>query len=265
MSRKSSTPRQHRPDEGLGRSRGGLTCKIHLAGEAGLCPLALLITHVAGPFARDDHHAALVRQQQVTGVNSHIAQGDRLAGRPLPQPAAGGRRHLSAGIDREAERTGLPDIPAGAVGDDAANPAEGGADADDAAPGGDVGAAAVGDDEDVMETGLGDRAGEDVCAAVLASQGLELDRLREPDHLRPAPHGPQTALPRRKAADVECVKHSSVSPPWSGMPLVGVASGGCWGWRVWFQSPWKRWRVMGRAAISSSLTWMPVGYWPVSS
>jgi transposase len=39
-----STPRQHRPDEGLGRSRGGLTCKLHLAGEGGLRPLALLIT-----------------------------------------------------------------------------------------------------------------------------------------------------------------------------------------------------------------------------
>ncbi|MFI1369210.1 IS5 family transposase [Streptomyces griseochromogenes] len=37
-------PRQYRPDEGLGRSRGGLTCKIHLAGEGGRRPLALLIT-----------------------------------------------------------------------------------------------------------------------------------------------------------------------------------------------------------------------------
>ncbi|AZM58143.1 IS5 family transposase [Streptomyces sp. WAC 01529] len=41
---KRTTPRQHRPDEGLGRSRGGLTCKIHLAGEGGRRPLALLIT-----------------------------------------------------------------------------------------------------------------------------------------------------------------------------------------------------------------------------
>ncbi|MYT71827.1 MULTISPECIES: IS5 family transposase [unclassified Streptomyces] len=41
---KRRTPRQHRPDEGIGRSRGGLTCKIHLAGEGGRRPLALLIT-----------------------------------------------------------------------------------------------------------------------------------------------------------------------------------------------------------------------------
>ncbi|MFI7349469.1 IS5 family transposase [Streptomyces sp. NPDC049936] len=34
---------KHRPDEGLGRSRDGLTCKIHLAGEGGRRPLALLI------------------------------------------------------------------------------------------------------------------------------------------------------------------------------------------------------------------------------
>ncbi|MGW4781452.1 IS5 family transposase [Streptomyces filamentosus] len=42
--KKRTTPRHHRPDEGLGRSRGGLTCKIHLAGEGGCRPLALLIT-----------------------------------------------------------------------------------------------------------------------------------------------------------------------------------------------------------------------------
>lgn len=38
------TPRQQRPDEGLGCSRGGLTCKIHLAGECGRRPMALLVT-----------------------------------------------------------------------------------------------------------------------------------------------------------------------------------------------------------------------------
>ncbi|WP_405891710.1 IS5 family transposase [Streptomyces sp. NBC_00133] len=42
--KKRSTPWQHRPDEGLGRSRGGLSCKIHLAAEGGRRPLALLVT-----------------------------------------------------------------------------------------------------------------------------------------------------------------------------------------------------------------------------
>ncbi|MEU4259412.1 IS5 family transposase [Streptomyces fradiae] len=42
--KKRTTPRHHRPDEGLGRSRGGLTCKIHFAGEGGCRPLALLLT-----------------------------------------------------------------------------------------------------------------------------------------------------------------------------------------------------------------------------
>ncbi|MFC8701113.1 IS5 family transposase [Streptomyces anulatus] len=41
---KRSTPRHHRSDEGLGRSRGGLTSKIHLAGEGGCRPLAFLVT-----------------------------------------------------------------------------------------------------------------------------------------------------------------------------------------------------------------------------
>ncbi|MGW3397842.1 IS5 family transposase [Streptomyces hydrogenans] len=42
--KRRSAPRQHRSDEGLDRSRGGLISKIHLAGEGGLRPLALLIT-----------------------------------------------------------------------------------------------------------------------------------------------------------------------------------------------------------------------------
>lgn len=37
-------PVRHRADEALGRSRGGLTCKIHLAGEGGRRPLASVIT-----------------------------------------------------------------------------------------------------------------------------------------------------------------------------------------------------------------------------
>ncbi|GHE00773.1 hypothetical protein GCM10010339_17470 [Streptomyces alanosinicus] len=41
---KRSRPSQHRADEALGRSRGGLTTKIHLAGEGGLRPLSILIT-----------------------------------------------------------------------------------------------------------------------------------------------------------------------------------------------------------------------------
>ncbi|WP_424887340.1 IS5 family transposase [Streptomyces sp. XH2] len=41
---KRTRPALHCPDEALGRSRGGLSTKIHLAGEGGLRPLALLIT-----------------------------------------------------------------------------------------------------------------------------------------------------------------------------------------------------------------------------
>jgi transposase len=41
---KRTRPAQHRPDEALGRSRGGLTTKIHLAGEGSLRPLAMLVT-----------------------------------------------------------------------------------------------------------------------------------------------------------------------------------------------------------------------------
>ncbi|MDC0773357.1 IS5 family transposase [Streptomyces sp. HD] len=39
-----SRPAQHRDDEALGRSRGGLTCKIHLASDGGRRPLAFVTT-----------------------------------------------------------------------------------------------------------------------------------------------------------------------------------------------------------------------------
>ncbi|GHG04480.1 hypothetical protein GCM10017667_38750 [Streptomyces filamentosus] len=42
--KRGAVPARHRTDEGLGRSRGGLTSKIHLAGEGGRRPLGLLIT-----------------------------------------------------------------------------------------------------------------------------------------------------------------------------------------------------------------------------
>ncbi|MEV8563930.1 IS5 family transposase [Streptomyces sp. NPDC051917] len=41
---KKGRPARHRADEGLGRSRGGLTSEIHLAGEGRRRPLGLLIT-----------------------------------------------------------------------------------------------------------------------------------------------------------------------------------------------------------------------------
>lgn len=44
MAGRRSRPPRHRPDEALGRSRGGLTCKIHLVGEAGCRLLAFVIT-----------------------------------------------------------------------------------------------------------------------------------------------------------------------------------------------------------------------------
>ncbi len=47
----ASHPGQRRPDEALGRFRGGLTCKIHLAGEGDRRPLPLVIT--PGPVGGD--------------------------------------------------------------------------------------------------------------------------------------------------------------------------------------------------------------------
>ncbi|WP_107097908.1 IS5 family transposase [Streptomyces atriruber] len=72
---KRRTPRQHRPDEAVGRSRGGLTCKIHLAGEGGRRPLALLIT----PGQWGD-------APQLIPVMERIRVGRLSGGRPRTRP-----------------------------------------------------------------------------------------------------------------------------------------------------------------------------------
>ncbi|MEV0599903.1 IS5 family transposase [Streptomyces sp. NPDC050315] len=43
ISGRRGQPAHHRPDEALGRSRGGLTTKIHLASDGGCRPLAVLV------------------------------------------------------------------------------------------------------------------------------------------------------------------------------------------------------------------------------
>ncbi|MEU2232848.1 IS5 family transposase [Streptomyces vietnamensis] len=73
--KKRTTPRHHRTDEGLGRSRGGLTCKIHLAGEGGCRPLALLITPGQGGDA-----------PQMIEVLNRIRVPRPLGGRPRTRP-----------------------------------------------------------------------------------------------------------------------------------------------------------------------------------
>ncbi|MEU8117052.1 IS5 family transposase [Micromonospora sp. NPDC048947] len=73
--KKRTTPRHHRPDEGLGRSRGGLTSKIHLAGEGGCRPMALLIT----PGQWGD-------APQMIEVLDRIRVPRRLVGRPRARP-----------------------------------------------------------------------------------------------------------------------------------------------------------------------------------
>src|SRR5207244_4757803 len=116
--------------------------------------------------------------------------------------------YLSPGEDREAELAGLAHVPAGAVGDDAPGGAHGGADAYDPAPRGHIGAACIGDHDDVVGAGPGDRAGEDVGAAVrrtrrgtrpgprLAATRPEPDGHPEPRHLGPTPLLPHADLAR---------------------------------------------------------------------
>ncbi|MFF7870452.1 IS5 family transposase [Streptomyces qaidamensis] len=91
---KGRTPRQHRPDEGHGRSRGGLTCKIHLAGEGGRRPLALLIT--PGQWGDAPH---------LIPVMERIRVGRLGGGRPRTRPDhLGGDKAYSSRRNRRYRR-----------------------------------------------------------------------------------------------------------------------------------------------------------------
>lgn len=90
---KRSTPRQHRPDEGLGRSRGGLTCKIHLAGEGGRRPLALLIT--PGQWGDSPKRIPVLERIRVTRPGGgHPRTPPTTSAATRPTAPAGNRRYL---------------------------------------------------------------------------------------------------------------------------------------------------------------------------
>ncbi|MFD0078495.1 IS5 family transposase [Streptomyces sp. NPDC127166] len=91
--RQRAIPRQHRPDEGLGRSRGGVTCKIHLVGEGGLRPLALLIT--PGQWGDSPHLIPLLKRIRVRrpGGGRPRTRPDHLSG-DKAYSSRQNRRHL---------------------------------------------------------------------------------------------------------------------------------------------------------------------------
>lgn len=92
--KKRATPRQHRPNEGLGRSWGGLTSKIHLACEGGRRPLALLVT----PGQWGD-------APQMIPVLERVRVARKGEGRPRTRPG-----HLSA--DKAYSSRKEPPLPA---------------------------------------------------------------------------------------------------------------------------------------------------------
>lgn len=91
------TPRQYRSDEGLGCSRGGLTCKIDLAGEGGRRLLALLITPGQWGGA-----------PQLIPVMERIRVGRPGGGRPRTRPGhLGGDKACSSRRNRRCLRRRL--------------------------------------------------------------------------------------------------------------------------------------------------------------
>ncbi|MFG3016795.1 IS5 family transposase [Streptomyces cinerochromogenes] len=96
--KQGATPRNHRPDEGLGRSRGGLTSEIHLASEGGCRPLSLLLT----PGQWGD-------APQMIEVLDRIRVPRLLGGRPRTRPdhVSGDKAYSSRRIRRYLRRRGI--------------------------------------------------------------------------------------------------------------------------------------------------------------
>ncbi len=88
-----SRPARHRSDEALGRSRGGLTCKIHLVGEVGRRPLGFVITSgrqwgdAPGRLA-DDHALGPISPKPASPAQVPDQAHDPRAERPAGQPPA---------------------------------------------------------------------------------------------------------------------------------------------------------------------------------
>lgn len=98
-------PAQHRPDEALGRSRGGLSTKIHLSDEGGLQPLALLVTpgHHWPPGAAREYRR---RAQCERAATSHTRQAACTTALPRTQgPGRNGPLRASTPWNRSSSGT----------------------------------------------------------------------------------------------------------------------------------------------------------------
>lgn len=106
-----STPVRHRADEALGRSGGGLACKIDLVGKDGLRPLAYVITPPGqwGDASRLSNVVELIRAPQPAGGHRR-PRPDRLGG----DEAHSRRRQKGLRLSRRGHR-GLDTALAGHV------------------------------------------------------------------------------------------------------------------------------------------------------
>ncbi len=115
MPSRGSRSVRHRSDEALGRSRGGLTCKIHLAGEGGHRPLGFVIT--PGQWGDAPQMIPVLEEIRVSQPDGGRprTRPDHLGGRQsvlvAPQPASSAKAADQA-HDRRAERpAGQPPAP----------------------------------------------------------------------------------------------------------------------------------------------------------
>jgi hypothetical protein len=154
--------------------------------------------HLLGACLRDEGHARGIGDHEVAIRDLYLRDRDGGPERTLPQTRAGRARDGSAGEDRETEGLRLGDVAAHPISYDPGQSPARTPQRQQAAPAGNVGASAVGDDNHVAGAGRGDGAGCDVRTRSITRVRFELDRARHARQPQAAPLGPQSTDTRRQ-------------------------------------------------------------------
>ena len=163
----------------------GLVAQAHdLADGAALADLrghqALPVGYLLGRFqhfrfllARNEHHAAAVGDDEVSGVHLDAGELDLLVAGLLQDASPRGHGRRAPGVDGKAQLVAFVHVAAGAVHDDASDALQLGRQRQQPAPGGDRPSGVV-DDDDVAVLRSLDGAGAQVLLRLVQPRGLKL-------------------------------------------------------------------------------------------
>src|SRR3989338_1175502 len=160
-------------------------------GHSGLLPRHRLglLNHLLLLLARNEDHAAAVRDDRIPGAHPYSGELDLLVEGILRHPSPRGHGNQRARVNRKSHFPALVNVSPGAVDDHTPQPSGFGCQGQEPAPGRDIRPPAAVDDDDVSGPGGFNRLRAPMVLRLFQTGRFDLDRHRAPDDPRAGPKG----------------------------------------------------------------------------